>query len=39
MIAGQHQGCGYGRDAMALLIQHVRGLPGTRELQTSCVPR
>jgi SAM-dependent methyltransferase/RimJ/RimL family protein N-acetyltransferase len=38
MIAGPHQGRGYGREAMALLIEHVRGLPGARELQTSCVP-
>ena len=38
MIAGQHQGRGYGRDAMALLVEHVRTLPGARELQTSCVP-
>jgi SAM-dependent methyltransferase/RimJ/RimL family protein N-acetyltransferase len=38
MIAGQHQGRGYGRDAMALLVEHVRTLPGARELRTSCVP-
>jgi SAM-dependent methyltransferase/GNAT superfamily N-acetyltransferase len=38
MIAGAHQGRGYGREAMALLLEHVRGLPGARELQTSCVP-
>ncbi|MGZ4235825.1 MAG: GNAT family N-acetyltransferase [Solirubrobacteraceae bacterium] len=38
MIAGQHQGRGYGRDAMALLVERVRALPGARELQTSCVP-
>ena len=38
MIAGQHQGRGYGRDAIALLVDHVRGLPGARELGTSCVP-
>jgi SAM-dependent methyltransferase/RimJ/RimL family protein N-acetyltransferase len=38
MIAGQHQGQGYGRDAMALLVEHVRTLPGARELETSCVP-
>jgi SAM-dependent methyltransferase/GNAT superfamily N-acetyltransferase len=38
MIDGRHQGRGYGRDAMHLLIEHVRGLPGARELQTSCVP-
>jgi diamine N-acetyltransferase len=38
MIAAAHQGRGYGRDAMALLVEHVRGLPGASELQTSCVP-
>jgi SAM-dependent methyltransferase/GNAT superfamily N-acetyltransferase len=38
MIAGQHQGRGYGRDAVKLLIEHVRALPGARELGTSCVP-
>jgi diamine N-acetyltransferase len=38
MIAAVHQGRGYGRDAMALLVEHVRGLPGASELQTSCVP-
>jgi SAM-dependent methyltransferase/RimJ/RimL family protein N-acetyltransferase len=38
MIAGQHQGRGYGRDAMSLLVEYVRTLPGARELQTSCVP-
>ena len=38
MIAGQHQGRGYGRDAIALLIEHVRTLPGATELRTSCVP-
>lgn len=38
MIAGAHQGRGYGRDAMGLLVEHVRSLPGARELQTSCVP-
>jgi diamine N-acetyltransferase len=38
MIAGAHQGRGYGREAMALLVEHVRGLPDARELQTSCVP-
>jgi diamine N-acetyltransferase len=38
MIAGQHQGRGYGRQAMSLLIEHVRGLPRAQELRTSCVP-
>ncbi|HET7047497.1 MAG TPA: GNAT family N-acetyltransferase [Solirubrobacteraceae bacterium] len=38
MIAGQHQGRGYGRDAMALLIEHVRSLPEAHKLETSCVP-
>jgi SAM-dependent methyltransferase/RimJ/RimL family protein N-acetyltransferase len=38
MIAGQHQGRGIGTAAMALLIEHVRALPGARKLETSCVP-
>lgn len=38
MIAGEHQGKGYGRRAMELLIEHVRTRPGARELLTSCVP-
>jgi SAM-dependent methyltransferase len=38
MIAGQYQGRGYGRDAIALLVEHVRSLPGASQLETSCVP-
>jgi SAM-dependent methyltransferase/RimJ/RimL family protein N-acetyltransferase len=38
MIAAAHQGRGYGRDAIMLLVEHVRTLPGARELRTSCVP-
>jgi diamine N-acetyltransferase len=29
MIAGDHQGKGYGRDALALLVEEVRGRGGT----------
>jgi len=38
MIAGEHQGRGYGRAALRLVIDRVRSLPGARELLTSCVP-
>ena len=38
MIAGQYQARGIGAAAMALLIEHVRSLPGARKLETSCVP-
>jgi len=38
MVAAPHQGTGIGRDAMALAVAHVRGLPGARELLTSYVP-
>lgn len=38
MIAGQHQQRGVGRAALELLAEHVRTLPGARELLTSCVP-
>ena len=38
MIAGEHQGNGYGRRALELVIEHVRGLPGATELLTSIVP-
>lgn len=38
MIAGEHQGKGYGRRAMGLVIEHVRTRPGARELLTSYVP-
>ncbi|MBP1631857.1 MAG: uncharacterized protein H6Q11_145 [Acidobacteria bacterium] len=38
MIAGEHQRKGYGREALRLLVEHVRSLPGARELLTSAVP-
>ncbi|HEX5589160.1 MAG TPA: GNAT family N-acetyltransferase [Candidatus Limnocylindrales bacterium] len=38
MIADGFQGRGYGRAAIALLADHVRGLPGATQLVTSWVP-
>lgn len=39
MIDGKAQGKGYGRDAMRLLIEHVRSLPGAKKTMTlSFVP-
>ncbi len=38
MIAGEHQRKGYGKDALDLVVEHVRGLPGARELISSYVP-
>lgn len=38
MIDAHHQGKGYGTDAMALLIEYVRGLPGATKLYLSYVP-
>ena len=38
MIAAPHQGKGFGRHAMAHLIDYVRGRPGARELKASYVP-
>jgi diamine N-acetyltransferase len=38
MVAGEHQGKGFGRRAMHLLIDHVRARPGATELLTSYVP-
>ncbi len=38
MIAAEHQGKGYGRRALDLLVEHVRTLPGARELRSSYVP-
>ena len=32
MIAGEHQRKGYGREALRLLVEHVRARPGAREL-------
>jgi diamine N-acetyltransferase len=36
MVAGPHQGKGYGRRAMELLIDYVNGRPGATELGVSC---
>lgn len=38
MIGGEHQGKGFGRRAMELLIEHVRSRPRATELLTSYVP-
>jgi len=38
MIAGPHQGKGYGRRAMERLIEYVKGRPGARHLMASYVP-
>jgi diamine N-acetyltransferase len=38
MIAGEHQRKGYGREALRVLVEHVRARPGARELLTSAVP-
>lgn len=38
MIDASHQGKGYGRLAMARIVEHVRGLPGAKELLLSYVP-
>jgi len=38
MIAGPHQGKGYGRRALELLIEYVRTRPGAKELLASYVP-
>jgi diamine N-acetyltransferase len=38
MIAEDYQGKGYGFRAMELVINHVRSLPGARELLTSYIP-
>jgi diamine N-acetyltransferase len=38
MVAGSHQGKGYGRRAVELLIDYVRTRPGAKELQASFVP-
>ena len=37
-IGAEHQGRGFGRAAIGLLAEHVRTLPGARELETSCIP-
>lgn len=36
MIAGPHHGKGFGRRAIALLVDHVRTRPGATVLETSC---
>jgi diamine N-acetyltransferase len=38
MIDERHQGRGYGARAIAQVVEHVRGLPGAKELITSVVP-
>jgi diamine N-acetyltransferase len=38
MVDHRHQGNGYGRRAVELVIDRVRGLPGATELITSYVP-
>jgi len=38
MVAAGHQGKGYGRRALELLIDRVRSLPGATELGASYVP-
>ena len=38
MIDERHQGRGFGRKALALLIEHVRGRPGATGLTLSHVP-
>ena len=38
MIAEEHQGRGYGRQALELLMAHVRTRPNATHLTLSCVP-
>ena len=38
MIDAQHQGQGYGRQALELLFAHVKTLPGTGGLFVHCLP-
>jgi diamine N-acetyltransferase len=38
MVAAEHQGKGYGRRALELIVEHVRGLPGATALLCSCFP-
>jgi len=38
MIDERQQGRGYGGRAIALIVEHVRSLPGAKELITSVVP-
>jgi len=37
MLGVEHQGKGYGQQALELLVEHVRGRPGATELLTSVV--
>jgi diamine N-acetyltransferase len=38
MIDAGHQGKGYGRRALDLVVEHARSRPGARELRSSYVP-
>jgi diamine N-acetyltransferase len=38
MVAAEFQGRGYGRAAIALVVEHVRSLPGATQLLVSWVP-
>jgi diamine N-acetyltransferase len=38
MIDAQYQGLGFGRQAVELLVEHVKTRPGAMELLLSCVP-
>jgi len=38
MVAGPYQGMGFGKKAMHLLIEHVKGRPNATAFDTSCVP-
>ncbi len=38
MIAAEHQGSGYGKQALDLVVEHVRSLPGATALLSSFVP-
>jgi len=38
MIAAEHQGKGYGRQALNRVVEYVRTRPGARELRSSHVP-
>jgi diamine N-acetyltransferase len=38
MIDARHQGKGYGRTALRLVVAHVHSRPGQTTLRTSCVP-
>ena len=38
MVDGRHQGRGYGRSALDLLVDYVRTRPGASELKSSYVP-